>query len=154
MKNRRKDWLIPWYFVMAFAVVFLVNGIFVYVAIKSHSGVVTENAYEKGLEYDKTIAMAQEQEKLGWNGEIAYKDNWLSLSLTNNQGLPVKGATVMAYLKQPIRQGNEGELLLQESEAGMYKKHVIFPQKGQWNIIVNVLWNKKQYQKKKRLLVN
>jgi nitrogen fixation protein FixH len=47
---------IPLYFVMAFLVVFIVNGIFVYMAVTTNHGVVTENAYEKGLRYDEVVA--------------------------------------------------------------------------------------------------
>ncbi len=50
-----KDRLIPWYFVMAFLVVFAVNGVFIYLATSTHPDVVTENAYEKGLAYDRIV---------------------------------------------------------------------------------------------------
>jgi nitrogen fixation protein FixH len=41
---------------MAFMVVFAVNGVFVYTAIHTNHGVVTENAYEKGLKFDHIVA--------------------------------------------------------------------------------------------------
>ncbi len=46
---------IPLYFILAFLVVFVVNGIFVYLAVSTNHGVVTENAYEKGLQYDHIV---------------------------------------------------------------------------------------------------
>jgi nitrogen fixation protein FixH len=54
--DTRRDRIIPWYFVMAFMVVFAVNGVFVYTAIHTNHGVVTENAYEKGLKFDHIVA--------------------------------------------------------------------------------------------------
>ena len=56
-----KDRLIPWYFVIAFLIVFTVNGFFVYMAIRTNHGVVTENAYEKGLEYNAIVKKVQAQ---------------------------------------------------------------------------------------------
>ena len=40
-----------------------VNAFFVYKAIDSYSGVVTENAYEKGLKFNDVIAEAKKRQK-------------------------------------------------------------------------------------------
>ena len=56
-----KDRIIPWYFVMAFLVIFAVNGLFVYLATTTHNGVVTENAYEKGLDYERIVDEVRKQ---------------------------------------------------------------------------------------------
>ncbi|MCI5050219.1 MAG: FixH family protein [Rickettsiales bacterium] len=69
-----RDRLIPWYFVMAFMVVFIVNGIFIYYATGTHKGVVTENPYEKGLAFDEIVNEVRKQKN-----EAARSDG------TNNQ---------------------------------------------------------------------
>lgn len=56
-----RDRLIPWYFVGAFAVVFVVNMFFVYNAVHTHRGLVTENPYEKGLAFDSIVETVREQ---------------------------------------------------------------------------------------------
>ena len=53
--------MIPWYFVIAFIIVFAVNGVFVYTAINTNRGVVTENAYEKGLDFNRIVAEVRKQ---------------------------------------------------------------------------------------------
>lgn len=53
---------IPLYFIAAFLVVFVVNGFFVYQAINTNHGVVTENAYEKGLDYNRIVKEVREIE--------------------------------------------------------------------------------------------
>ena len=60
-KTALRDRLIPWYFVMAFAVVFVVNGIFIYMAMQTHNGIVTENPYEKGLAYEQIVQEVKQQ---------------------------------------------------------------------------------------------
>lgn len=60
-KSRIPDSYIPLYFVLAFLVVFAVNGIFVYLAVSTNHGVVTENAYEKGLDYDRIVIEVRKQ---------------------------------------------------------------------------------------------
>lgn len=60
-KNKPNDNVrIPLYFVLAFAIVFVVNGIFVYYAISTNSGMVEENAYENGLNYDRIVSQVRE----------------------------------------------------------------------------------------------
>lgn len=61
---QKRDKLIPWYFVMAFMVVFVVNGIFVYLAVNTNNGVVTENAYEKGMDYTRIVTEVRKQRAL------------------------------------------------------------------------------------------
>lgn len=61
MSSLAKDRFIPWYFVMAFAVVFAVNGFFVYKAVTTSHGVVTENAYEKGLQFNDVVKQVRER---------------------------------------------------------------------------------------------
>ena len=53
--------MIPWYFVIAFLIVFAVNGVFVYVAVGTNHGVVTENPYQKGLEFDRIVSEVRKQ---------------------------------------------------------------------------------------------
>lgn len=52
---------IPLYFVFAFLIVFAVNGFFIYMALSTNHEVVTQNAYEKGLDFDR---ITQEVRKL------------------------------------------------------------------------------------------
>lgn len=61
IKPPLKDRIIPWYFVMAFAVIFAVNGLFVYLATSTNKGVVTENAYEKGRDYNHIVEEVRKQ---------------------------------------------------------------------------------------------
>ena len=61
VKAPLRDRIIPWYFVMAFAVVFIVNGIFILFATGTHTGLVTENPYEKGLDFDHIVKETQKR---------------------------------------------------------------------------------------------
>jgi nitrogen fixation protein FixH len=50
-----RDKWIPWYFVLAFLVVFAVNGIFIYAALGTHRGVVSDQAYRNGINYNQIV---------------------------------------------------------------------------------------------------
>jgi len=61
-KESFRDRIIPLYFVAFFVVIAIFDGIFVYLATSTHSGVVTENAYQKGLNYNQYIDAYNQQE--------------------------------------------------------------------------------------------
>ena len=61
----KRDRIIPLYFVAFFVFIAIMDGIFVYLATTTHSGVVTENAYQKGLNYNQYITAYDQQEMLG-----------------------------------------------------------------------------------------
>ena len=148
-----KDRLIPWYFVMAFAVVFAVNGVFVYLATSTNQGVVTENPYEKGLAYDVALAEKRAQEALGWQGEITYDEGLLRFTLSDAAGQPISGATISAHIERPIEKGIATEQPLTESTPGVYEAELPFPAQGQWDITISSLWKKQYHQTRKRLVV-
>ncbi len=52
-----------------FGVVFAVNIYFVTVALSTHTGVVANEPYRKGLKYNERIAASEQQESLGWKDE-------------------------------------------------------------------------------------
>ena len=59
-----------WILVAAFGVVFAVNGMMAWLAEKSFPGLVSNDAYREGLEYNRTIAARQAQAALGWQADV------------------------------------------------------------------------------------
>ena len=48
-----------------FGVIFAVNGVFAFLAIDTFTGLETEQAYLKGLDYNRTLTAAAEQRTTG-----------------------------------------------------------------------------------------
>lgn len=153
IKPSLKDRLIPWYFVMAFAVVFIVNGIFIYYATRTHTGVVTDHAYEKGLDYDTIKAEAAQQRALGWSSLIELQYSVLHFTLFDKQSQPIEGAIVKAYITRPTQASMDRTYSLTHQGDGMYRAVVEFPAKGQWDITVAATWKQKHYQTGKRVVI-
>lgn len=135
-----------------FALIMIVNGIFATLAIKTHSGVVTANAYERGLTYNRIIAAAHEQDMLGWSGDMTLDSNTLTYSLRGHDGAPVSGAKVMLELTRPVAPGLDFNLTLVESARGDYSSTITFPAPGQWQARAFVKWQDKQFQSSKTLM--
>lgn len=149
-----RDKFIPWYFVGFFAVLFVMDGIFVFLATSTHTGVVTEQAYQKGLNYNETVAASADQAALGWSGTIRYSDTGaLEFKLDGQTGEPLTGAQVVAEFFRPTHNGSDFSIPLQELQAGHYAAAVKFPLEGQWDVRVFVTWNQQQYQQGERLII-
>jgi nitrogen fixation protein FixH len=135
---RPSDRFIPWLFVLFFAVIFAVNGVFIYYALESNPGVVTEDSYEKGLAFNKTIEKAERQAELGWSGDIAASevDGAMTFALRDKAGKPISGATVRAEFTRPVRDGSDFSLTLTEGKAGIYRGDIHAPFKGAWTVRV------------------
>ena len=53
-----------------FAAVFLVNGAMIYSAVSTHTGLVANEPYRKGLHYNERIAADERQARLGWTDAL------------------------------------------------------------------------------------
>ncbi|MCB9987857.1 MAG: FixH family protein [Rhodospirillales bacterium] len=150
---RPADKLIPWYFVAFFALVFAVNGIFIYVATTSLPGVIEENHYEVGLAYDKRIAAHKAQEALGWNAAADFSGKTLSVELADHDGKPLKGASIQATMVRTVQEGHDFDVFLSEIAAGQYATDIDFPLPGQWDAYIYVTWDGQPYQITKKIVV-
>jgi nitrogen fixation protein FixH len=150
--TRKKDKRIPYYFVLFFVVLAIVDGIFVYLATSTHTGVIKEQAYQKGVEYNRTIEAVEAQTELGWESSISYDGADLSFYVKSGDDV-LDGAVVEAYFVRPTQAGYDFSVLLKRDEKGVYRRKVDFPLKGQWDANIVVRWNQKHYQQQKRLVV-
>ena len=146
MPAKPSDKYIPLYFVGFFVIIFIVNAIFLYFATKTHTGVITENAYEKGLDYNKTIELAETQEDLG--GKIELAGN--SLIFTTQKKVP---ANVTAYISRPTQAGFDFDVVFERNKTGQYIAKPNFPMQGQWKVTIVAKWDNKQYQQSKIVIV-
>lgn len=141
---RPSDKWIPWYFVLFFAVIAMVDGVFVYVAVTTQTGVVTEQAYEKGLAFNETLEKAKSQPAL--NDKVAYRDGVLRWTLANASKTPIVNADVTAKIVRPVQGGFDFDIVLQHKGAGIYEAVLDAPLPGQWSAKLRSIWNNKQYQ--------
>ncbi|MBT3456800.1 MAG: FixH family protein [Thiotrichales bacterium] len=153
-KASLRDRIIPLYFVAFFVVIAIFDGIFVYLATSTHSGVVTENAYQKGLNYNQYIDAYNLQEIEGWIGHIEFTGSSLIFQLNDKQGKPIETAEVVANISRSTKSGLDFVVLLVHMTNGRYENKAIkFPLKGQWDIRVLAQINQKKYQRSKRIIV-
>lgn len=105
-----------------FGVVGAVNFYFVSVALKTHTGVVSNEPYRKGLAYNDRIAADEQQHALGWTAEAAMTPAGLvSIVMADKDGKPVSGLTVTAVVGRPATAAEDRALTLKEASPGRYE---------------------------------
>ena len=122
-----------------FGLVVAVNGVFIYFAVTSFSGLETENAYVKGLAYNETLRAADAQRALGWTVELSHRpvDGGLedvAVSFRDEGGNPVENLAVDAVLRRPVDDGFDRNIALEPLGAGRYGAAFALPLRGQWDV--------------------
>ena len=146
-EDTKKDKIIPWYFVAFFAGLAVLNVIFVSLAVDSYPGLVTENAYEKGLAYNDMIEAKQVQDALGWHTKIMVTDNHkIKLFLNNHLGDFISGADIQAIIGRVINDDEDKILSFIESSNGYYETVESFSINGRWNLEAHIKWQNNNIQ--------
>lgn len=117
-----------------FGVIFAVNGVFVYVALSSHPGVETDNAYQKGLHYNDQIREAQQEQALGWRGKFDIDKGAISVRLAGAAGEPLQGVKVVLQCERPATDRQDRRFVLTESEPGHYVSDKARLAAGRWKL--------------------
>lgn len=116
-----------------FGVVFAVNGVFLYSALKTNTGVVANEPYRKGLAYNERIAADERQKALGWQDEASFTgDGRVSVVMKGADGQPVSGLVMEATLGRPSTTAGEHKLRLAEIAPGSYAATVAGAAPGTW----------------------
>ncbi|NBO17679.1 MAG: hypothetical protein EBV03_00340 [Proteobacteria bacterium] len=93
------------YFMAFFSVIATVNGIMATLAVRTHTGLVTTHAYEKGLAYNEVISAEEKQQALGWHAGITFKDNTLIVELRDAKGKTILPTRLTAIFTRPTQAG-------------------------------------------------
>ena len=102
-----------------FGVVFAVNGVFLFAALSTHTGVVANEPYRKGLAYNARIAAADRQDHLGWSDAVSMSaDGTVSLALADKAGAAIEGLQVQATIGRPSTGRYDRTVALVEGPAG------------------------------------
>jgi nitrogen fixation protein FixH len=121
-----------------FATVFAVNGWFLYAALSTHTGLVAQEPYRKGLAYNERIAASERQEQLGWKADVAIAEARLEVRLSDTAEAPVTGRFVAAVFGRPSTERFDRAITLTEAAPGVYVSAPLQIDGGTWVASVDV----------------
>ena len=120
-----------------FGTVFAVNGVLVFEALKTHSGVVAQEPYRKGLAYNDRIAADELQKALGWKANIAFSaTNQVVLTLLDNTGKALIGLKITGSLGRSATERLDAKLSFIETTPGVYEASTAIKDAGDWLITI------------------
>lgn len=152
-----RDTWIPWLIVGGFALVILVNGILIYFAVSSFTGLQTEGHYQRGLDYNGVLADERTQDALGWTVGIDFQETGggrarLSVRAADRAGKPLNDAGVKVRLVRPVQAGHDMDVTLAAAGDGLYAADVELPLRGQWDIQAQIRHPSGNYSAAKRIV--
>ncbi len=128
-----KGWHVLAALIGFFGVIFAVNGAFLYFALGSYTGVVSQEPYRKGLAYNDRIAADQRQAALGWTRTLKLDAaGQVALTLRDQHDRPVSGLQVMALIGRPSTAQHDVTVRLLEGPAGVYNAAIARRDSGAW----------------------
>jgi nitrogen fixation protein FixH len=140
----------------AFVAVAAINGLMIWYAESSWTGLVSDSAYEQGLGFDRMLAESRAEAALGWQGAIAYDAGAgrLTVTLANQAGEPLTGLRLSAQWLRPTREGFDRTVTLTELALGRYGAAIRLPLPGQWDVRVTVMERGQvRFHAQKRLVI-
>lgn len=132
--------ILTW-FVGFFMIVFLANGIMTYFALKTWTGLKTENPYVKGLNYNDEISNAEAQQASGWGIVISnipdMTEGRFEITIDRpEESLPPQEVTV-SFVRAVV-EGFDQQITLSHNGNGVYGAPIKLPLVGQWTVLVVV----------------
>lgn len=158
-EGKRNPWVIGWFGLVA---VFLsVNAVFIVLAVVSSPGLVVEDYYEQGRQYEKNaIKMLAMHNKLQWESKLEVpeivtlnKADTYRFSATDSRGLPITDADVKLIAYRPSDANADFTTILQPTAPGLYQAALSFPLPGVWDLNVKVQHGEDRLEMVQRLSV-
>ncbi|MEM6381813.1 MAG: FixH family protein [Pseudomonadota bacterium] len=132
---------VPWLFVLFFIAIFAVLGNFVRLAVGTFTGLVTTNAYERGLAYDDLLEAERLQAERGWTMDLALPElsgpnQTAAVTLHDRNGEPLSGGAVVMMAERMTRYAQQVRLNLHDAGNGVYEAEANFPISGRWMVSI------------------
>lgn len=151
-----RDRWIPWMFVLAFVVVSAVNATMIYFATSTFTGVAVEKPFERGVAYNKLLAAAEAEAKLGWTVEAGIRrlptGVQMSIAIVTADGA-LDGASIAARLRRPLEPMPDVPVVVANAAPGRFVAELGDVKSGQWDLVMVVQRGSDKMHVTRRLMV-
>lgn len=138
---------------------FIANGVFIYLAQTSNPGLVVDNYYDRGQDYEKTM-MTRMAADASWDMRIELIDDPVQnlpgvvrFFLTDNSGELQVPDTVTLFVYRASNAKDDFDVPMQELNTGVYQAEVAFPLPGTWDLLAVVLKDGTEFSEALRISV-
>jgi nitrogen fixation protein FixH len=139
--------------IAGFGAVLIANLTMVWLALDSWPGLISETAYQDGLDFNRVLEAGERQRGLEWQVSIAAPDGVVELVVSQADGVPVVGLTIFANAYRPAAEGSDSSLDLREVSPGHYRAVAPLHLDGNWNVVIDAVWAGEPYHIERRIFV-
>lgn len=136
-----------------FGAVLSVNLVMIWLALETWPGLVSHTAYQDGLDFNRVLQSGERQDELGWKVLVEAPDGVVELTVTQADGGPVTGLSMVGTAYRPAAEGNDITLDLREVAPGRYRAGDVLPLDGNWTILVDAMLGDEPYHIERRVFV-
>ena len=157
--SRNRRWsLIPLLFAAAMLPVLAANAALVYFALHSMPPLVSDHPFEDGRTYNREIAAAEAQERLGWKVALevpqrAFVSSPVGFEAADQNGVPITGLAVELRAWRPVGAAPDLRTRLLEERPGQYRAQLTLPLAGQWQFDLIARRGPEEYVLGRRIIV-
>lgn len=119
-----------------FGVMIAANGVFLYFAVTTFTGIETADAYRKGVAYNASLEEARQLDKLGWQGTLKATSDRIEFVLKNADGQPVRGVRVEGRVGRPATDTFDQSVAFEDDGSGLYRSEPLQLAPGNWIVAV------------------
>lgn len=155
--RRWTGWTVLFALLGFFGVIFAVNGLMVYEALSTLSGVDTDSAYQAGLMYEQAVATAKAQDARHWHVDAKLTPSSVGERLDVNArdatGQPLAGMQASIVFERPTDRRLDRTVALVEDTAGRFHGDADVAA-GQWDLIIELTRHGEQlFRSKNRVIL-
>ncbi|HEB93497.1 MAG TPA: nitrogen fixation protein FixH [Gammaproteobacteria bacterium] len=123
-----------------------VNAVFIYFAITTSPGLVTEDYYDRGRDYEENVLkIMAAQDALNWETKLAIpakitiqEPDTYRFSAVDSRGIPIMDADVSVVAYRPSDADADFKVALNQAAPGQYQARIAFPLPGIWDLNITV----------------
>ncbi|WP_275098230.1 FixH family protein [Sedimenticola hydrogenitrophicus] len=145
MTEKQSPWRNPWVqgWVGLLVVFVAANLVMVYLAVTNNPGLVVDDYYERGQEYEKNMLKRQARNP-GWQMKVIAPERVdvalparYGVRITGKDGHPVAPDSVTFHAYRPADAKQDFSVPMQATDSGVYEADISFPRLGVWDILIS-----------------
>ncbi|MBA1446863.1 MAG: FixH family protein [Gammaproteobacteria bacterium] len=159
MANKNSAWRSPWVigWVAMVAIFFTMNLIMIFLTVNNDSGLVVEDFYERGQDYEKNMLKRLARDP-GWQMEVQLPKKieidqsvLCRFVVKDKMGEAVTPDAVILYVYRPSNAKQDFSIPMKAVEPGVYETQVSFPLIGAWDMLVSAKLGEDEFNTPKRV---
>jgi nitrogen fixation protein FixH len=159
MKQKQSPWRNPWIigWLSILGLFLVVSGIRIYLAVTTSPGLVVDNYYERGQDYEQNMLKRQARDPR-WQMEIkapefvdVAKPAYFEFDIKDRHGQAITPDSVTFYAYRPADAAADFAVPMEQLTLGRYQAEITFPLLGVWDILVSAKRDGGEYSASYRL---